>query len=81
MQVLGLKRVHLVDPAQYPSFTLVRQAWGSLKLGLEALTLMVPEVSSLSMLALQVSTMQSTDAVYASSTSGLFDQLVWPPEG
>lgn len=44
LQVLGLRQVHLIDPARYPSFTLIRQAWGSLLLGLEALRLMVPEV-------------------------------------
>lgn len=44
-QVLGLQHVDLIAPEAYPRFTLIRQAWGSLLLGLEALRLMVPEVS------------------------------------
>jgi alpha-1,2-mannosyltransferase len=42
--VLGLRHVELIAPEAYPRFTLIRQAWGSLLLGLEALRLMVPEV-------------------------------------
>lgn len=44
IEVLGLQHVDLIAPEAYPRFTLIRQAWGSLLLGLEALRLMVPEV-------------------------------------
>jgi hypothetical protein len=44
-QVLSLQHVEMIAPEAYPRFTLVRQAWGSLLLGLEALRLMVPEVN------------------------------------
>lgn len=46
LQVLNLKRTHLIEADQYKRFTLVLQAWGSVKLGLEALRLMVPEVGT-----------------------------------
>jgi hypothetical protein len=46
LQVRHLKRTALILPEHYPSFTLLRQAIGAVKLGYEALTLMVPEVSS-----------------------------------
>eukprot|EP00879_Flechtneria_rotunda_P003773 GHRR01004012.1.p1 GENE.GHRR01004012.1~~GHRR01004012.1.p1 ORF type:complete len:487 (+),score=120.70 GHRR01004012.1:258-1718(+) len=44
IQLLPLKRTHLIVPDYYPKFTLIRQAWGSVKLGLDALHLLVPEV-------------------------------------
>lgn len=44
VQVRGLKRTDLILPELYPSFTLLRQALGAVKLGREALTLLVPEV-------------------------------------
>jgi hypothetical protein len=47
LQVRGLKRTALILPENYPSFTLLRQAVGAIKLGCEALTLLVPEVGTL----------------------------------
>ncbi|KAF6262956.1 hypothetical protein COO60DRAFT_1699075 [Scenedesmus sp. NREL 46B-D3] len=44
IEVLSLRHVELIAPEAYSRFTLIRQAWGSLLLGLEALRLMVPEV-------------------------------------
>eukprot|EP00775_Hariotina_reticulata_P005441 gene5440-5674_t len=44
VEVVSLKQTSAILPEQYPRFTLVRQAWGSVKLGLEALKLFVPEV-------------------------------------
>jgi hypothetical protein len=44
LQVRGLKRTDLILPELYPSFTLLRQAIGAVKLGQEALNLLVPEV-------------------------------------
>lgn len=46
LQVRGLKRTALILPENYPSFTLLRQALGAIKLGFEALTLLVPEVGT-----------------------------------
>ena len=46
LQVRHLKRTALILPENYPSFTLLRQAVGAVKLGYESLTLMVPEVRS-----------------------------------
>jgi hypothetical protein len=44
LQVQPLKNTGLILPDNYPSFTLIRQAVGAVKLGYEALSLMVPEV-------------------------------------
>lgn len=44
IEVRGLKRTDLILPELYPSFTLLRQAIGAVKLGREALSLLVPEV-------------------------------------
>ncbi|GIL65630.1 hypothetical protein Vafri_19214 [Volvox africanus] len=44
IQVIPLRRTHLILPERYPRFTLVRQAMGSVALGLEALRQLVPEV-------------------------------------
>lgn len=44
VQVRHLKRTALILPEQYPSLTLLRQAIGSVKLGYDALSLLVPEV-------------------------------------
>ncbi|GLC39586.1 hypothetical protein PLESTB_000810100 [Pleodorina starrii] len=44
IQVIPLRRTHLVQPERYPRFTLLRQALGSVGLGLEALRQLVPEV-------------------------------------
>lgn len=46
-QVRNLKRTDLILPEHYPTFTLLRQAIGAVKLGHEALSLMVPEVGLL----------------------------------
>lgn len=46
LQVRHVKRTALILPENYPSFTLLRQAIGAVQLGYEALTLLVPEVSS-----------------------------------
>ena len=45
MQVVGLTKSDLVKPEKYPRFTLLGQAYGSVVLTYEALSLMVPEVS------------------------------------
>jgi len=42
-----LKHTSAILPEQYPRFTLIRQAWGSVTLGLEALKLFVPEVGTI----------------------------------
>jgi hypothetical protein len=42
-----LRRTRAILPEQYPRFTLIRQAWGSVTLGLEALKLFVPEVGTI----------------------------------
>lgn len=47
-QVVHLKQRALLDAANYPRWTLVRQAIGSARLGLEALRQFVPEVCTLS---------------------------------
>ncbi|EFJ50473.1 hypothetical protein VOLCADRAFT_103930 [Volvox carteri f. nagariensis] len=44
IRVIPLRRTHLVKPERYPRFTLLRQALGSVALGLEALRQLVPEV-------------------------------------
>lgn len=44
VEVLPLKRTHLILPERYSSFTLLRQAWGAAQLGLDALRSMAPEV-------------------------------------
>ena len=43
--MVQLRQRELLDPARYPSWTLVWQAIGSVRLALEALRLRVPEVS------------------------------------
>ena len=40
---MRLRRAALLDAANYPTWTLARQAWGSARLGLEALQQFVPE--------------------------------------
>jgi len=44
IEVVPLKLTHLVLAERYPSFTLIRQALGSMRLGWEALCKKVPEV-------------------------------------
>ncbi|KAG2488628.1 hypothetical protein HYH03_012800 [Edaphochlamys debaryana] len=44
VQIVPLRRTHLVLPERYPRLTLVRQALGSVGLGLEGLRQLVPEV-------------------------------------
>lgn len=46
VQVQPLHKGYLVQPEQYPRFTLVGQAVGAVGLGYEALSLLVPEVSN-----------------------------------
>ncbi len=46
-QVVGLKRRALLEAANYPSWTLVRQAVGSVRVAFEALRQFVPEVRAL----------------------------------
>lgn len=43
-QVVPLQRTALIEPEHYPRFTLLRQAWGSVLLAWDALSVRVPEV-------------------------------------
>lgn len=52
MQVVHLRRKALLEAANYPTWTLARQAWGSAQLGLEALQQFVPEASACRLLYL-----------------------------
>ena len=45
MQVVPLSKCHLVLPKTYPSWTLVGQAMGSVRLAYEGLQLAVPQVA------------------------------------
>ena len=44
MQVVALSNAHLLDPQQYPRFTLVGQAVGSVRMVFCALKLLRPQV-------------------------------------
>lgn len=46
-QVISFGSLELLEPARYPSFTLLGQAWGSLRLAWRALNTIRPEVSML----------------------------------
>ena len=45
-QVIPLHKGYLVQPEQYPRLTLLGQALGAVRLGYEALSHVVPEVST-----------------------------------
>ena len=47
LQVVQLHNRHLLLPKRYPRFTLLGQALGSVRLGYEALTTAVPEVTAI----------------------------------
>jgi len=49
MQVVPLNNAHLVDPQQYPRFTLVGQALGSVRMAFCALKMLRPQVSTASL--------------------------------